>query len=219
MREDPVAPCQSQDAVRVTFADEPRILPKVPVKDCLEQVKRLMRGDLYVARGCQQGLGRSLLCNAFGVLVCWGDLAVQQFTEELKANGELLFLVSGKRLFRRSFPHRRCRADIIGGLFPWAYDRYGPAAAPPSAEVWNYLAVLQMEPDEEEDSTADESPAPKGSGWIGRGSLTAIGSEYTMREVCDAQTLASPGRWLVEDSRFPGRAVFTEVADDFMSFA
>ena len=55
-------------------------------------------------------------------------------------------------------------------------------------------------------SSPDENVPEKGSGWSGRG------SSYTVREVCDGQSFASPGRWEVEDRRYPEDPVWSEVS-------
>ena len=46
-----------------------------------------------------------------------------------------------------------------------------------------------------------------------------VGSSYTVREVCDGQSLASPGRWAVEDRRYPEDRVWCEVSRRFMDYA
>ena len=45
------------------------------------------------------------------------------------------------------------------------------------------------------------------------------GSSYTVREVCDGQSLASPGRWAVEDRTYPENPVWAEVARRYVDYA
>ena len=46
-----------------------------------------------------------------------------------------------------------------------------------------------------------------------------VGVGYTAREYCDGQSLASPGRWPVQQRRYPENALWKVVSDLFMSFA
>ena len=46
----------------------------------------------------------------------------------------------------------------------------------------------------------------------GSGNPLLVGTSYTVREVWDGQSLASPGRWAVEDRRCPEDPVWSEVA-------
>ena len=59
----------------------------------------------------------------------------------------------------------------------------------------------------------------KVQGGHGRGRPLLVGSSYTVREVCDGQSLASPGRWAVEDRRFPEDPLWSEVARRLMDYA
>ena len=68
-------------------------------------------------------------------------------------------------------------------------------------------------------SSPDENVPEKGSGWSGRGCPLLVGSSYTVREVCDGQSLASPGRWAVEDRRYPENPVWSELARRSLDYA
>ena len=46
-----------------------------------------------------------------------------------------------------------------------------------------------------------------------------VGVEYTAREYCDGQSLASPGRWPVNQRRYPTSKPWQEVSQLFMAFA
>ena len=56
-------------------------------------------------------------------------------------------------------------------------------------------------------------------GWTGRGRPLAVGSSYTVREICDGQSLASPMRWAVDDRRYPEDSVWSEVAKRYMTYS
>ena len=67
----------------------------------------------------------------------------------------------------------------------------------------NYLAELREEPDSSGGSSADEEAKPPGTGWTGTGKPMQVGVGYTVRDLCDGQTLAPPGRWPLSMRRYP----------------
>ena len=75
-------------------------------------------------------------------------------------------------------------------------------AQPPDSKTLNYLAVIREEAPRDEGSTADEAAAPAGSGWRGSGKPMMMGTEHISREMCDGQSLASPGSWPPQERRF-----------------
>ena len=81
------------------------------------------------------------------------------------------------------------------------------------------LATLGLQPENEEDSTADEGAPLRGSGWAGLGRPMDFGTGFAFKETCDGQTLASPGRWPFELRKYPEGDTWTEVSSRFMSFA
>ena len=181
--------------------DTPMILP---IRGQLDQIGRLMKEDYFLGRGAsQRGLRRSVFCNNFKVSEYGREVAVSKFAEHLRKTPELI-----RRLWSRHCkPGQQCHGDSIISEFkthfPTAYDRSDPASPPPDSNTLNYLAVLREEPLSDEGSTADEGVPPAGSGWQGRGRLMIVGTGYTAREICDGQSLASPGRWPPEERRYP----------------
>ena len=103
--------------------------------------------------------------------------------------------------------------------FPDAYDRENPDCEPPSSDVLNYLARLRSEPEPNDESSADELAPEQGAGWRGTGQPMSVGEGYVAREVCDGQSLASPGRWPVAQRRYPQSELWTEISNLFMEFA
>ena len=57
------------------------------------------------------------------------------------------------------------------------------------------------------------------SGWSGLGDSMLVGSDYTSRELCDGQTLDSPGRWPEGQRRYPRDAAWLEGSSRFMEVA
>ena len=118
-------------------------------------------------------------------------------------------------------PTQECHADSIIAecklLFPEAYDREDANGAVPSSAVLSRLAQHRLEPDSSEGSSPDEGAQKKGSGWTGRGRPPVVGSSSSLREICDGQSLASPGRWAVDDRRYPEDSIWSEVAKRYMT--
>ena len=88
-----------------------------------------------------------------------------------------------------------------------------------SSSVLNYMSRLREEPEIEDELSADEGVPHKGSGWRGQREPMLVGVGYISRELCDGQTLASPGRWLVVQRRYPEDALWLILATKFMDYA
>ena len=181
--------------------------PIVPIRGCLEKIRRLLKGDEYVGRGSsQRGLGRGPLCISYKVSVFGRNLAIQKITEEIRTNPKLrehLPRLSGKRSICNCLPSQERHADSITAeyklLFPDTNDREDTKGAVPSSAVLRRLSELRQEPESD-----DENVPEKGSGWSGRGSPLLVGSSYT---VCVRFPTDSRSRRLdagqFEDRRYP----------------
>ena len=152
--------------------------------------------------------------------------AIWRFGQKLQSDPvlrETLWTMSGLRLVCHCKPTQECHGDAIirefRQHFPDAFDREAPVSEPPSSRVLNYLARLREEPESEADTSPDEGAPPKCTGWRGNGAPMLVGVGYTSREFCDGQSLASPGRWPVQQRRYPGSPQWKEVADLFMNYA
>ena len=153
----------------------------VPTRTHLDEVRRLMRGDLYIGRGCKQrNLQRSPFANPYKVSVYGREAAVDLFAEHLGRDTTLsdsVWKLSGRRLLCHCKDSQRCHGDILISefrrQFPRAYDH-----APPTASVLDFLARLREEP-ESDDTSADEGAPPKGTGWRGKGPPMEIGTGYS----------------------------------------
>ena len=104
-------------------------------------------------------------------------------------------------------------------FFPQAYDRTTRAGNPPDSRVLNYMSRLREEPDSEEGSSPDEGVPEKGSGHRGIGPPMMVGVGYTQRELCDGQTLASPGRWPPGSRIYPTSRPWLQIAECYSRFA
>ena len=183
--------------------EEERNPPIVPIRGCLEQIRIMLKGYEYIGSGSsQRGLGRSSLCNTHKVSVCGRKLAAHNFTEGIHFYQKLrehLPRLAGKRLVCHCLPTHECHADSIIAEYKLLYleacDREDANGALPSSAVLTRLAQLRLEPDSSEGSSPDEGAQKKGSGWTGRGRPLLVASSYTVREICDGQSLASTGRW------------------------
>ena len=199
----------------------------VPGRGYLDDISRMMIGDYYIGRGCRQrNLEKSPYCNDYEVSVFVRERAISQFGQKLKRDGELrarLWTLSGLRLVCHCRLNQPCHADEIirefRQAYPGAYDWENPDCEPPSSEVLNCLARLRLEPEPNDEPSADEQVPEQGAGWRGTGPPMSVGEGYVAREVCDEQSLASPGRWPIAQRRYPGSEVWTEISNLFMEFA
>ena len=165
-----------------------------------------MQGDLYIGRGSRE---RHLLARVFGnPFEPYENMAaVVSTTPGLSLPG------------KPTVPwHAGIIITVCKKMFPDACDREDTtAAAAPSAEVLNRLARLWDEPESDDGSTAEEALA-RGAGWVGTGKPILIGSGYARRDICDGQSLASPGRWLVERRTYPEDETWRFVAGLYTNF-
>ena len=104
-------------------------------------------------------------------------------------------------------------------MFPDAFDRDDPDAPLPSSRVLNYVSRLRDEPPSEEGSSADEGVPPKGSGWCGHGEPMSVGVGYISQDVCDGQTLASPGRLPIASRRYPDSPLWRSLSASFTEYS
>ena len=194
--------CHSVDvsALGENFGDTPMVLP---ISGCLDSVKRLLKGDLYIGRGSRQrSLTKSRYCNTSKVSEVGREMAIDKFRESLLQDQALyrsLWTLSGRRLLCHCQLHEKCHGDVLiqefSKSYPQAYDRTAKAGNPADSRVLNYVSRFREEPDSEEGSSPDEGVPERGSGHRGIGPPMMVGVGYTQRELCDGQTLASPGRW------------------------
>ena len=146
--------------------EEERTPPIVPIRGCLEKIRRMLKGDEYIGRGSsQRGLGRSPLCNTYKVSVYGRKLAIQNFAEGIRTDQKLrehLPRLAAERLVCHCLPTHWCHADSIIAeytlLYPEAYDREDANGAVPSSPVPSRLAQLRLELDSSQGSSPDEGP-------------------------------------------------------------
>ena len=188
----------------------------VPTRTHLDEVRRLMRGDLYIGRGCKQrDLQRSPFANPYKVSVYGREAAVDLFADHLDRDTTLsdsLWKLSGRRLLCHCKDSQRCHGDFRR-QFPCACDRSQFSAAPPTASVLDFLARLREEP-ESDDTSADEGAPPKGTGWRGKGPPMEIGTGHMSREIW-----ASPGRWPPMARVYPESVAWSSIAETFWDYA
>ena len=218
--------CNSVDvsALGENFGDTPMVLP---IRGCLDSVKRLLKGDLYIGRGSRQrSLAKSRYCNTFKVSEVGREMAIDKFRESLLQDQALyrsLWTLSGRRLLCHCRLHEKCHGDVLiqefSNSYPQAYDRTAKAGNPADSRVLNYVSRLREEPDSEEGSSPDEGVPERGSGHRGIGPPMMVGVGYTQRELCDGQTLASPGRWPPGSRIYPTSRPWIQIAECYSRFA
>ena len=204
------------------------IPPIVPERGCIELVRKFMQGDYHIGRGSRErNLKASVFGNPFKVAMYGRVGAIQRYEAMLRKDDDLLKLLpqlSGSRLVCHCRADQACHADSIIAVyketFPLAYDRnVTTGAAAPSAEVMNRLAQQREVPESDDGSTADEGAPGRGSGWVGTGKPMQIGSGYTRRDICDGQSLASPGRWAVEHRTYPDDETWRSVSGLYTDYS
>ena len=119
-----------------SFQDTPLV---VTVRGHLDAVKRFMKGDYYIGRGCRQcSLGCSPLANPFKVAKHGRERAIELFTKHLNDDISLrssIWMLSGLRLLCHCGLQQSCHADALISAFshdfPEAYDRHDTSASVP----------------------------------------------------------------------------------------
>ena len=168
--------CHSLDvsALGESFDSTPMVLP---IRRCLDSVKRLLKGDLYIGRGSRQrSLSKSRYFNTFKVSEVGREMAIDKFRETLLHDQTLyrsLWTLSGRRLLCHCRLHEKCHGDVLiqefSNSYPQAYDRTTKAGSPADSSVLNYMSRLREEPDSEKGSSPDEGVPEKGAGHRGAG--------------------------------------------------
>ena len=121
----------------------------VPIRGDLDDIARLMAGDLYIGRGSRQrGLLASPFSNPYKVGEYGRVNAIHLFEQYLDNSHDLVKLVpslSGKRLVCHCSKGQSCHGDILikkfVEMFPDAYDRNAPEQRPPTSSELNLQAA------------------------------------------------------------------------------
>ena len=181
-----------------------------PIRGCVEDVRRLKRGDVYVGRGSRErGLEKGIFCNPYTVRQYGRDRCIDLFGEHLAGNRGLqdrLLELSGRRLLCHCKAHERCHADELIRQFllkyPEAYVMGLSDDAPPQ-EVALAMAWARQEVDDGEVSGTSSEDEPLFPTHLGRGPRMTVGSGPSFRDVRDGCGRWSPGLWPLADRRFP----------------
>ena len=90
----------------------------------LDSVKRFMKGDYYIGRGCRQrSLGCSLFANPSKVAEYGRDRAIELFAKHLDDDVSLrssIWILSGLRLLCHCGRLQSCHADVL--ITAFAHD-------------------------------------------------------------------------------------------------
>ena len=153
-----------------------------------------MRGNDFIRRGhVNQLCPKSLLCNGYKVAVCGCEETIRLFSVELdkdqtKKDFQLACRVCAwyatACLLRHVMLISRYRIPFLG-----AFDRDASGVKVPTSSILIRLSILRLGPENEENSTVDGGAPPRSSGWTGCGRPIEVSTGYSVREICDAQTL------------------------------
>ena len=178
----------------------------LPVRGCLEEVNRLMRGDFYIGKGSRQrSLKRSTFANGFQSLRVWprdSDLEIQG--ED--GCGRIITSNLMEAIGSKTYLPLQCETSMSHGVTP-------------TSRVLNYLALLRQEAGSESGPSADEGAPGPGAGWVGEGEPMMVGSGCTIPAACDGLSLSSPGRWAPHARKYPTTEHWRELSGLFMDFA
>ena len=214
-----LAPCVPGELIQSnqTFVEEQRVARPfreedllAPSRGFLDDARVFKRDDVYIGRGSKQrGLGSSIWGNPFKVKEHGLQEAVRLFRVFLANDAKLKSEVpklTGKRLLCHCKLGDACHGDVLIECFIQLHPRayvVGVTAEPPSEAVALAAARAREECAPDTDTDFDEDAAPPGSGWRGRGEPLWTGRAGKARELQDGAGLCSPGRWRVEDRRYP----------------
>ena len=224
-----LAPCVPGELIQSnqTFVEEQRVARPLreedllaPSRGFLDDVRVFKRGDVYIGRGSKQrGLGSSIWGNPFKVKEHGLQEAVRLFRVHLANDAKLKSEVpklAGKRLLCHCKLGDACHGDVLIECFIQLHPRayvVGVTAEPPSEAVALAAARAREECEPDTDTDFDEDAAPPGSGWRGRGEPLWTGRAGKARELQDGAGLCSPGRWRVEDRRYPSSNIWTTISN------
>ena len=133
-----------------------------------------------------------------------------------------LWTLSGTRLVCHCSASEACHGDVLVEEFrkayPGAYDRNDFNVTPPALAVLNFMARLREEPESDDGSSPDEGAPTKFSGHRGVGKPMQVGVGYVQRDLCDGQSLASPGRWPPGSRTYPSSDHWNRIMGIFQRF-
>ena len=92
---------------------------------------------------------------------------------------------------KRGLPWRRTRGRILQGI----PDCIRPRTSPPAPAVLSFMAKLREEPESDGRFLPRRRVPGKFAGHRGKGKPTQVGVGHGLSDLCDGQSLASPGRW------------------------
>ena len=115
-----------------------------------------------------------------------------------------------------------CHGDVLVEEFrrayPTAFDRTDFHATSPGPQILSFMAKLRDEPESDDGSTRDEGVLGKFAGHRGIGKPIQVGVGYIQRDLCDGQSLASPGRWAPASRFFPSTDHWNRTSNVFQRF-
>ena len=133
-----------------------------------------------------------------------------------------LWTLSGTRLVCHCRANERCHGDFLVEEFrrsyPAAYDRED-CHGPPPARALNFAARPREEPESDDGSSPDEGVPGKFAGHRGTGKPMQVGVGYVQRDLCDGQSLASPGRGTPASRVYPSKDHWNCISIVFQRFA
>ena len=200
-------------------ADTPHVLP---VRGCLEEVKRLMRGDFHIGRGSRQrSLKRSTFANDFKVSEFGREIAISKFREKMAADGSLqstFRTLSGARLICNCSARQDCHADAVNDSyrirFQGAFDRSADSGITPRHKfsITRHSHGKNLKVNQARRQMREfRDPGQDGSAKENRCWWARV-DQFVM-------ACPSPGRWVPHARKYPTAEHWKLVAGHFLDFA
>ena len=133
-----------------------------------------------------------------------------------------LWTLSGTRLVCHCRANEKCHGDVLVEEFrksyPIACNRADGQGPPPDSRILDNVAKLREEPDSDDGSSPDEGVPDKHARYRGVGKPMQVGVGYVQRDLCDGQSLASPGRWAPASRVYPSTSHWRCISETFQRF-
>ena len=189
------------------------IPPIVPERGCVELVREFMQGDYNIGSGSRErNLKPSVFGNRFEVAVPRRIGAIRRYEDMLRKNDDLLKSSTAFWIppclslpCQPGMPRRHHHGVQV--IVPSCVQPTGLLDSSSAQGVSEKFQIQMMDPPQMKERRLEEQA----------GSEQASGK--TRRDMCDGQTLASPGRWPVEHRFYPDDETWRCVSSLYTDFS
>ena len=181
--------------------------PTVPTRDCLDQRPETcmsggVQGNDSRARASSATTSRCQSTHEMRQSGIMQRLSIRIVSSEARCGSCEVAHFSVAACVRRSATRTSCYRCISGYASGNIRQRIS-STRPPFVQRSVSLSRLCEDPACDPGSSAHEVAPPSGSGWMGKGEFLEIRNGYVSRDLCNGQSLASPGMWPPEKRHYP----------------